>query len=234
NLCRRKTGGPDSRTGLLLPGGYRSPLPLNGLNNPCLSLLYYLLFQFDAIFFIRKSGSVQATFLFAGIFPPPPSSAEILTFAHGAGTWRTSNAGKSLVMQWVVRYVVGLGEAPYFLQRPVVDGMKFDQLMGFVPFHLGHVLAVVRLLCPDPGDPAGHPCQRPVQGFNLTDPAAFLSVFDRIIKTGRTLSTDQLLYSRCIRKIGLYLLLIDLQCPVPYVVGFGKQTTGFQCKNSYG
>src|SRR3546814_426930 len=114
--------------------------------------MFVVFFIFIQLFFIYrpmrarcKSRSMQATFFFTFILPPPPAGAKILPLAHCPRAGSATDTGKSLVMQWVIWYLVLFYIVPNLVFRPMEDGMELNQVVAPIPFNLRHILPVIGL-----------------------------------------------------------------------------------------
>jgi hypothetical protein len=68
-----------------------------------------------------------------GLFPPPPAAANVFPGFDCTCTGLTAYAGKSLVMQWIVRDVMFPDDLPYVFFFPVEKWVDLDQPKVVIP-----------------------------------------------------------------------------------------------------
>ena len=83
---------------------------------------------------------MQATFAMVRRLPPPATGAHILTWLNSTGTWLTTYAWVSAVMQLIIRHTVFLDIIPHLLFRPRDEGIHLDELVHLVPLYNLHIL----------------------------------------------------------------------------------------------
>src|SRR5690606_19530184 len=124
-------------------------------------------------------------------------------------------------------------ELPNGIDRPVVDGVNLKQFVATVPFYLCHVGAIVRLLGTDARNPAVDVGYFTLERLKLSNGAAFLAVFDGVVKARRAFCPKQLLYGFGIRKIRLDFLLVNVDGAAPCIIGFLEQPSGIEREHPY-
>src|SRR5947209_2348722 len=72
-------------------------------------------------------GAVNATLLGSVLLPPPAAGACVFPRLGGPGTRGAANAGVALVVQRVIRNVVGVDVVPHLLIHPVGEGIDLEQ-----------------------------------------------------------------------------------------------------------
>lgn len=165
---------------------------------------------------------MQTTLLFARIFPPPAARAEVLAGLDGTGAGSAADADEASVVERVVRDVVLPNEVAHLIECPVEERVKFEELVGLVPFEWGHVLAVGRLFSADASDPELLTLQGASEGFHLADVATLLAVFDRIVESVGAFFGQKLFECSGLWSVGVDGLSVAFEGARPSGVGFGE------------
>src|SRR3989338_10530742 len=97
---------------------------------------------------------MQTAFLVLGIFPPPPSRADILTGLDRARTRSAADRGISQIMQLIMRHFVLFNIIPNFVMGPVCDRVYLQySIVSFVDFYFLYFRTRHRLLTTKTRDP---------------------------------------------------------------------------------
>ena len=115
---------------------------------------------------------MQATFAMVRRLPPPATGAHILTWLNSTGTWPTTYAWVSAVMQLIIRHTVHLYIIPHLLFRPRDEGIHLDELVHLVPLYNLHILTGNALFTTQATYPYIKTLKGTLEGFELTNLAA--------------------------------------------------------------
>ena len=75
----------------------------------------------------RKGLLMQAAFFVGGVFPPPSAGANVFAETDGTGARLATNAGKTGIVQFVVRHCMAADIIPDLCFRPVNERIQFQQ-----------------------------------------------------------------------------------------------------------
>src|SRR5687768_7870615 len=121
---------------------------------------------------------LQSAFARIWILPPPAAGPCIRTRLHRARARGASDAGIPFVMQRVVRKVARLDVRPHVLLGPLEQRADLPQAVALVPSHSFTQRALRGLFAAHTGDPSLVACDRTLEGLDLSNMAAGLTLFD--------------------------------------------------------
>lgn len=177
---------------------------------------------------------MQSALLFPRLFPPPAAGAEIFAGLDGTGAGSAANADEPFIVQGIVRDIVLANEVSGLLEGPVEKRVKFNEFMGCVPFEVGHVLPVGRLIGANTGDPDSLLMERAPQGFHFSDLAAGFSVFDGVVKGIGAVLGNKFLKVGSVGRKGIDGAPVPFEGARPGGVRFREQTPGIERKQPDG
>ena len=85
---------------------------------------------------------MQTAFFFRLFFPPPAAAPEIFAFSNSACARGAADTWEAFIMQSIIGDIIFFDVFFYFIQAPVKNGVKFDEFVGIVPFHIIHKMPV--------------------------------------------------------------------------------------------
>src|SRR5215203_1898579 len=110
-------------------------------------------------------GAVHAAFFRSIGFPPPASSAGLLTCGCGSCAWYTTDAGISLIVERMVGHVMGADVVPHLLFTPICQRIDLHQpTVCVVEFDFVNRSAGTRLIAPEPSHPGIEGGEHAIQG----------------------------------------------------------------------
>src|ERR1700730_5400082 len=110
---------------------------------------------------------MQAALAGFAALPPPPSRTRVCTRLHGACARRAANAGKTAVVQRIVRQALLADIFPNLLLGPIAQRTQFVPATAGVPLD-GHRHATAgRLSAPYPGNPSAAARNGASEGFHF-------------------------------------------------------------------
>ncbi len=173
---------------------------------------------------------MQSAFLFLRLFPPPAAGAEVFAGLDGAGAGGAADADEPLVVQGVVGDIVLANEGAGLFEGPVEKRVKFNEFMGDIPFEVGHVLPVGRLVGTDAGDPDGLVAERALQGLYFPDMAAGFAVFDGVVEGIGAVLGNKFLKVGSVGREGFDGEPVSFEGTRPGGIRFREQTPGIERK----
>src|SRR5215472_13941724 len=214
----------DARTSFSPGSNDRSAMPVPGLDQD-----FYLVLEAAGL-----DDAVHAALLRTVLLPPPPSRARVFARLHRSCARCTADTEIALVIQRVVRHVVGAHIVPHFFLGPVGQRIDFDDpAVVVIQLDLADIGAGGPLIAPQTGDPAVQVFQHPHQWAHLADVAAGQSQRNRLIKGIHTVALDQRLDLLRIREVRLDLDAVVLANPVDQLVGLLRQSTSIDGKDAH-
>ena len=140
--------------------------------------------------------------------PPPATGAHILTWLNSTGTWLTTYAWVSTIMQLIIRNTVFLDIIPHLLFRPRDEGIHLDELVHLVPLYNLHILTGNALFTTQATYPYIKTLKGTLEGFELTNLAATVTALNTIIEKVNTLFTHHPLHFMVVGEEHLYLYAV--------------------------
>src|SRR5579875_219007 len=114
--------------------------------------------------------AMHSAFLRRASFPPPTPGPRVSVAGYSASTWAASDRFVALVVQFIVRDIVGADIIPYLGFGPIRQRGKLDDSsMIMVDLDLADVGPRRPLIAPQPCDPRVKIHQRPPQWQDLPD-----------------------------------------------------------------
>src|SRR5687768_16726001 len=111
---------------------------------------------------------MQSAF-FVRSLPPPTASSCIFARFNSSGTWCTTDADKSFIMQSIIGHIEFFYVIQHFIVGPMYQRIELIQLPVLIPFYNGHILPVLRLFGSQSRDPYLGSGQCTVQWFYFAD-----------------------------------------------------------------